>query len=964
MLIEGDRLFAGEQLQTGASGAVAVDLQAGGQLTLGRGSSLDLTSQLLNHQPGHVITGDELTPTLAEPGQTLLPDQVITADSQLQTPQTPPAQNAAPDGSALGGGHSALLVTEVGGEVTPEIGFATQGFTVIPEYPEGRIEGDDDSAETSRPGYQPPASVEPQPTPEAPEESPTTPPVEPESPVEPPVQPPVEPPVEPPIEPEPPVEPPVEPRDHDVQLSDGALTLNEADLPGGPVTQTGTFTVNAADGLQSLIVGGLAVVTAGVVAGFPLSVTTELGNTFSVTGYDPATGEVSYSYTLQSAIEHPSGNGTNSAGESFNVIAHDADGDVANSHLDINIIDDVPVAQCIEVTLTADPDCPGAPLPGVSGSLLQGGTFGADGGFVHAISIDGVTYSFDPQTGLCSSSCDGGGVFDPATGSLTVSSAAGGTLVVNMLNGDFNYTPSADPGCEPLTENIHYVISDNDGDLAAADLLINVPAVTPPEAPTAVADNIITNVLAPCIQVPGALLLANDLPGSGGPLTATPTGFHTGWQAKGDGFSNDCLKTIDFSGKRNNDTNQLKNLERSDFSNTGAMTAMVVIAGYLGAWSGPGANAQDLYSVSLVAGERVTVDLNTLGDGVGVLWQLDGGQYQQLEPGGCFTANETGVYRILLVNQPDPGHADAAAHYSLNLAVDYSAADTTPGYEGTYTVHDGHGGSDSAAVNITYQESCVLLGTTGNDVLLGGDQDDSLHGGEGDDVLSGGAGNNDLYGDSGNDVLFSGAGNDVLDGGSGNNTASYALAESGVVVSTAELGPQHTGGAGTDTLIDIQNLIGSNFNDRLTGDYENNVINGGLGHDVLIGGLGNDTLTGGAGSDTFKWLAGDSGHDKVTDFSFGSDTLDLSQLLQGAGAGADSLDDFLHFKVTGSGADLVSTIEVGPAHQSSQTIDLAGVDLAHHYGVGVGAGGIVSGADAGSIISGMLNDHSMRADVA
>lgn len=935
VLTEGDRLFVGEQLQTGAGGAVAVNLGSGGELTLGRGSNLQLTPQLLSHHAGHIETGDELTPTLAQPAQTLLPEQVISADGQLQTPETPAAEPAVPDGSAAGGGHSALLVTEVGGEVAPEIGFPTQGLSAAPEFPEGRIEGIPDAAGSSLPVSEPPVVVVP----------PTDP----------------EPPVEPPVDPEPPVESPV---DHCVELSGGELTFNEADLSCGPVTQTGVFTVNAADGLQSLIVGGLAVITAGVVAGFPLTVSTALGNLFSVTDYNAETGEVTYSYTLQDAVDHPAGEGTNLTGESFTVVAEDRDGDSANSTLDVRIIDDVPQAHCIEVTLSADPNCPGSPLNSTSGSLLQGGTFGADGGFVHSISIDGTTYSYDPQTGLCVSSCDGSGIFDPATHSLTVTSDGGGTLVVDMLNGNFSYTPSADPSCEPLTENIHYVISDNDGDLAGADLHINVPASAPPEGPTAVPDNVITNILAPCIEVPGALLLVNDRPGDGGPLSTSPTVFHTGWQAKGAGFSNECPKTIDFSGKRNNDANHLKNLERSDFANSGALTALVVITGYLGAFEGPAANAQDLYSVKLMAGESVTVDLKSLGDQVGILWQLDGGEYQLLEAGGTFTASQDGVYKILLVNQPDAGQPGPGVHYTLDLAIDYSAADTTPDYETVYTVHDGHGGSDSAPVNISYQEGCTLLGTTGDDVLLGGAQNDSLHGGDGNDVLSGGAGNNDLYGDNGNDILFSGPGNDVMDGGAGNNTASYALAESGVTVSSALLGPQHTGGAGIDTLINIQNLTGSNYNDHLTGDYEANVINGGLGNDVLIGGLGNDTLTGSAGNDTFKWLAGDTGHDVVTDFSIGADTLDLSKLLQGFSAGADSLDDFLHFKVTGSGADLVSTIEIGSGGSATQTIDLAGVNLAHHYGVGVGAGGLVSGADTASIISGMLGDHSMRADVA
>ena len=52
-------------------------------------------------------------------------------------------------------------------------------------------------------------------------------------------------------------------------------------------------------------------------------------------------------------------------------------------------------------------------------------------------------------------------------------------------------------------------------------------------------------------------------------------------------------------------------------------------------------------------------------------------------------------------------------------------------------------------------------------------------------------------------------------------------------VSLAVLTAQDTGGAGSDTLVTVENLIGSDHNDSLTGD---------TGANTLIGGLGNDTL--------------------------------------------------------------------------------------------------------------------------
>jgi Ca2+-binding RTX toxin-like protein len=309
------------------------------------------------------------------------------------------------------------------------------------------------------------------------------------------------------------------------------------------------------------------------------------------------------------------------------------------------------------------------------------------------------------------------------------------------------------------------------------------------------------------------------------------------------------------------------------------------------------------------------------------------------------------------------------------MTVNYSGAhETTPDFHGTYTASDNHGGSDSAAVSIEYQAGQTLTGTSGDDVLVAGDGDNILNAGDGNDVLTAGSGNNTLHGGAGNDLLFGGPGNNLLDGGTGNDTASYAHATAGVTVDLSLPGAQNTLGAGTDTLTAIENLVGSNYNDTLTGDNNANIITGGLGDDVLnggggddflIGGLGNNSLTGGAGSDTFQWLQGNGGHDVVTDFTPGTDKLDLSQLLQGENATPASLDDYLHFTVTGSGASLVTSIDVGSIAGATptQTIDLAGVDLATHYGVTPGAGGVIAGgADTATIINGMLNDHSLKVD--
>ncbi|MDX7729653.1 retention module-containing protein [Aeromonas caviae] len=118
-------------------------------------------------------------------------------------------------------------------------------------------------------------------------------------------------------------------------------------------TVTGDFTISAPDGVKTLSVGGINIVVNGVVAGFPLSgVTTPLGNTLTITGYNPATGLVSYSYTLNDNEAHPTANGNNSLFEDFAVSLVDSDGDSASNTLSVQIVDDVPTAKDNSVTVT------------------------------------------------------------------------------------------------------------------------------------------------------------------------------------------------------------------------------------------------------------------------------------------------------------------------------------------------------------------------------------------------------------------------------------------------------------------------------------------------------------------------------------------------------------------------------------------------------------------------------------
>jgi serralysin len=141
----------------------------------------------------------------------------------------------------------------------------------------------------------------------------------------------------------------------------------------------------------------------------------------------------------------------------------------------------------------------------------------------------------------------------------------------------------------------------------------------------------------------------------------------------------------------------------------------------------------------------------------------------------------------------------------------------------------------------------TIIGDGGDNTLTGTTLANDIHGLSGNDALTGLAGE---------DMLDGGDGDDTLDGGTGVDTASYASAGLGVIVSLAVAGPQSTGGAGGDTLVSIENLAGSAFDDQLAGDAIANVLSGLDGNDRLDGGAGNDTLLGGDGDDILIGGAG------------------------------------------------------------------------------------------------------------
>lgn len=149
------------------------------------------------------------------------------------------------------------------------------------------------------------------------------------------------------------------------------------------------------------------------------------------------------------------------------------------------------------------------------------------------------------------------------------------------------------------------------------------------------------------------------------------------------------------------------------------------------------------------------------------------------------------------------------------------------------------------------------------------------------DVFYGDSNENDFRGMGGDDWFVSSTGGrERYYGGSGSDTVTYFNAKSGVIANLGngakdngkETGTGSGGDASRDLYFEVENLVGSNFKDTITGNSDRNIllglngddfIYGGAGGDTLKGGLGDDRLFGGRGTDTALYDFASGGY-KVT----------------------------------------------------------------------------------------------------
>ncbi|WP_249025287.1 VCBS domain-containing protein, partial [Neisseria canis] len=670
-------------------------------------------------------------------------------------------------------------------------------------------------------------------------------------------------------------------------------------------TVNGTIKVSDKAGVGVITIGDKDVTQAN--NNVPVEIVTDKG-TLKVTGYDAATGVLTYEYTENgTAKDHSQGN--DSVVDSFDIVVKDALGNTTNAQLNVTITDTQPAA-------SADTNNIREGESSVSGNVLNNDTTGAD---------------------------------KPVTANVENGKGSYGELTLNS-DGTYSYTLDNNNSAvkalndgETLTDAFTYTVKDADGDSVTSTLTITIDGrdsdktifggndkddinggggndvlvgdkggtttVITPGADYNVAILLdISNSMQKYRIADGSsyfdmakrslLKLANDLAGHDGKVNVALFAFNRLTKLE-----------IDIDDLTQDNVDQLV----SKIANLKVGSRLEGITNYDDAFADTTAWFNE---VSGNGYQNVTYFLT---DGEPTAYGSDG----RKDPIGAYVTQNT----IDAALNSFKGLSDVSAVHAIGFSQGIR--------ENVLNYFDNTSNEALVENSFSYQApkvgKVVYQGTEGDSAIVNtpDELDAALQGGSesealsnvSDDVISGGDGNDIIFGDTINTDHLTWTNGDTgvnYTGGNHNGMSSEALNE--FIKWSENSGVEATDQQKADYITD-------HWKELLDGrpDGGNDTLNGGTGDDVLFGGAGNDNLTGGEGADKFVFLANsNSGNDVIVDFTEGEDKVvfaDLVNVNQLQNAAWDDATSTLSFTAVGADGATYNNSITFTGISSGQTLE-------------------------------------------
>ncbi|WP_292327327.1 hypothetical protein, partial [Mesorhizobium sp.] len=245
-------------------------------------------------------------------------------------------------------------------------------------------------------------------------------------------------------------------------LDGGPSQSPGSDAPSNSETSsTGTITIDAPDGIGSIVINGVTV------TGVGQQIQGQFGY-ITIVSFNPVTGAIEYNYTVTESVTHPDHtNGydpNDTVPDNFSITVTDSDGDTASTTFAVAIIDDVPTAVADTDAVAAGSFAP------VAGNVMDGS--GSDG---NAAGAD--TKGADDATVV---GVAAGNTNTDVDNAATLNTPIQGEYGKLTLHADGSYTFVRDAGTPGGVNDVFtYTIKDGDGDTSHTTLTISIGNSTP-----------------------------------------------------------------------------------------------------------------------------------------------------------------------------------------------------------------------------------------------------------------------------------------------------------------------------------------------------------------------------------------------------------------------------------------------------------------------------------------------------